>query len=82
MKLQKIEFQPYDTIHQKYVQFMLMKLANEKKHLVIDYLKYNIVPTRNKYYHHLYNQAYEDYYLDYLCKTSKYKEALNFYRNR
>ncbi len=78
----KIEFQPYDTIHQKYVQFMLMKLANEKKHLVIDYLKYNIVPTRNKYYHHLYNQAYEDYYLDYLCKTSKYKEALNFYRNR
>jgi transcriptional regulator with XRE-family HTH domain len=79
---EKFEFQPSDSFHQKFVRFMLLKYADEKRHLVIEYLKYNIFPSKHMFYHHIYSPTYEEYYLDFLCKTSKYKEALSFYRGK
>jgi hypothetical protein len=75
---EKFEYQDTDAFHYKFIRFLILKLTTEKQHQVIDYLKYNILPGRNTYYHHLYSKAYEDYYLNYLCKSSKYKEAVSF----
>ncbi|MDD4000824.1 MAG: hypothetical protein PHX62_08055 [Bacilli bacterium] len=75
---EKFDYTDNDTFHYKFIRFMILKITANKQHQVIDFLKYNVLPGRNTYYHHLYTQVYEDYYLNYLCKSSKYKEAVAF----
>lgn len=74
------DFKENDTIHQKFVRFMLIKFGSEKKYSLIEYLRFNIIPYNGTYTHHLYSDVYEKHYVEYLCKTSKYKEALSFYK--
>ncbi|MGI6767800.1 MAG: helix-turn-helix domain-containing protein [Bacilli bacterium] len=75
---EKHSYQETDAFLYKLIRFFVLKMTSDKKHLVIEYLKYNLLPVRNTYYHHLLSRAYEDYYVNYLCKSSKYKEAVKF----
>lgn len=75
---EKYPYQETDAFLYKLIRFFILKMTIDKKHLVIEYLKYNLLPVRNTYYHHLLSRAYEDYYINYLCKSSKYKEAVKF----
>ena len=43
----------------KLIRFFILKMTADKPHLVIDYLKYNLLPVRNTYQHHLLSKAFE-----------------------
>ncbi len=75
---EEFPYEDTDAFLYKLIRFFILKMTADKPHLVIDYLKYNLLPVRNTYQHHLLSKAFEDYYLSYLCKSSKYKEAVNF----
>lgn len=75
---EKYPYQETDAFLYKLIRFFILKMTTDKQHLVIDYLKYNLLPIRYTFYHHLLTKSFEDYYLSYLCKSSKYKEAVNF----
>ncbi|MCK9536765.1 MAG: hypothetical protein M0R05_04190 [Bacilli bacterium] len=73
-------FESNETIHQVFINFMLLKFKTEKKYTLIEHLRFKVIPFNRNYTHHLYNKIYEKHYIEYLCKTSKYKEALTYYR--
>lgn len=75
---EEFAYQETDAFLYKLIRFFVLKMTSDKPHLVVDYLKYNLLPVRYTYRHHLLSRAYEEYYLSYLCKSSKYKEAVNF----
>ncbi|MGD9604622.1 MAG: helix-turn-helix domain-containing protein [Bacilli bacterium] len=68
-------FEQKDITHQKFINFMVMKFHNEKKDIILDYLKYDILINNSIYQHHLYHDVYDQFYLEYLVSSSKYKEA-------
>lgn len=76
---EKFEYDSHDAIHYKFIKFMLIKFHYQKKHEVIDYLRNEIIPYRHTFSHFIYTDIYEKYYIEYLRKVSKYKEALSFY---
>jgi transcriptional regulator with XRE-family HTH domain len=71
-----------DLADLKFIKFMLMKFANEPKASLVDYLKQEILSNETAYNHHLYKEVYDKFYLDFLCSTSKYKEAFYFLNNK
>lgn len=73
-------FEVNETIHQVFINFMLLKFKTEKKYILIEHLRFKVIPYNKNYTHHLYNKIYEKHYIEYLCKTSKYKEALSYSR--
>lgn len=73
---EKYEFKKTDIIHQKFIKFIAIKHSDCKKHIVADYLKQNILPFKSTYNHHLYTEYYRNFYVNYLCEISKYKDAV------
>lgn len=71
-------FDEKETIHTKFIKFMLIKFTSEKKYALVEYLKYEALPYNALYSHPLYGEVYDRYYLEYLCHTSKYKEAFYY----
>ncbi|HPX84890.1 MAG TPA: helix-turn-helix transcriptional regulator [Bacilli bacterium] len=67
-----------DLLHQRFIQFMLMKFKNEKKQVVLDFFKSEILPHPTISQHHLYHEVYNQFYLDYLVASAKYKEAFYY----
>lgn len=77
---EKYIFEKDETIHQVFINFMLLKYKTERKYNLIEHLRFKVIPYNKNYTHHLYDKIYEQHYIEYLCKTSKYKEALAYYR--
>jgi len=73
-------FESNESIHQVFISFILLKFKTEKKYTLVEHLRFKVMPFNKNYTHHLYNKIYEKHYVDYLCKTSKYKEALSYCR--
>lgn len=76
--VKELDFQENDVIHQKFIKFLMIKFTEEKKYAIIEYLKYEIIPFNSNFTHHLYSDVYDKHYLDFLCNTSKYKDALYY----
>ena len=71
-------YEEKDLTHQKFIHFMLMKFANEKKSDILDYFKSEILSQSSIYMHHIYHEVYDQFYLEYLVSSAKYKEAFYY----
>ncbi len=58
-----------------FYKFITLYLTTNNKHEYIEYIKENIVQHRKKYYHFLYTPFALKKYIEFLRKSSRYKEA-------
>lgn len=68
-------FSNNDSIHQKFVCFMLLYVSSKDKDDLIKYMKEQINPYLYEEVIPLYNEVYKNIYLEYMSGTSKYKES-------
>lgn len=71
-------FDDVDTIHQKFVYFILLYSTTKNKDDIVKYMKDQINPYLDIEINPLYNKIYKKIYLEHLLSTSKYKESYYF----
>lgn len=70
------EFTTDEKTHIIFNKFMILRLQAKSKYEYVEFIKTNYLTNKSKYNHFIYDKILKQEYLDFLKKSSRYKEAL------
>lgn len=73
--VENVKFNEEDRIHQEFACFILLYASNVRNEELTAYLRTKIIPNLNKEINFLYNEVYQEIFINLLVAESKYKEA-------